>query len=249
MRVIHFLVNYSSNLFIECHTSSSPTNVIIETDHIWNHAGKIGSKLESAPVIDVEEPQIRLQLLPVSIKHIFVIQSWITLSVNPLLFGTIIQKWEKVCLDGLFLTSAVSWVGVRAKVTGCWNCYKENLAAALSQPLENNFKLWCKIYWEPLPGNSGRHAHQVNSQFLPQTSALLQWNGTDSNSEHTVMCQTPLQKEDYKVLKPKNRPHFVFSKNPERNIMKAYFINICSRHISAAAYATCQTFGIIQFFF
>lgn len=129
MRVIHFLVNYSSNLFIECHTSSSPTNVIIETDHIWNHAGKIGSKLESAPVIDVEEPQIRLQLLPVSIKHIFVIQSWITLSVNPLLFGTIIQKWEKVCLDGLFLTSAVSWVGLRAKVTGSWNCYKENLAA------------------------------------------------------------------------------------------------------------------------
>ncbi len=63
------------------------------------------------------------------------------------------------------------------------------------------------------------------------------------------MCQTPLQKEDYKVLKPKNRPHFVFSKNPERNIMKAYFINICSRHISAAAYATCQTFGIIQFSF
>jgi len=34
MRVIHFGGNYSSNLFIECHTSLSPTNVIIEMDHI-----------------------------------------------------------------------------------------------------------------------------------------------------------------------------------------------------------------------
>lgn len=133
---------------------------------------------------------------------------------------------RKFGLDGLFLTSAVSWVGVRAKVTGCWNCYKENLAAVLSQPLENNFKLWCEIYWEPLPGNSGRHAHQVNSHFFPQTSALHQWNGTDSNSERAVMCQTPLQKEDYKVLKPKNRPCLCsqkWKKKPKRNIMKAYF--------------------------
>lgn len=224
MRVIHFGGNYSSNLFIECHTSLSPTNVIIEMDQIWNHAGKIWSKLESAPIIDVEEEPKPVMICLTAAAYCF----YKTCLCGTILDYTVCQSFafldplskneRKFGLDGLFLTSAVSWVGVRAKVTGCWNCYKENLAAVLSQPLENNFKLWCEIYWEPQPGNSGRHAHQVNSHFFPQMSALHQWNGTDSNSERAVMCQTPLQKEDYKVLKPKNRPCLCSHKWKKKNL-------------------------------
>jgi len=86
---------------------------------------KIGSKLESAPIIDVEEEPkpavICLTAAPYCFSKTCLCGTILDYAVcQSFAFLDPLSKNErKFGLDGLFLTSAVSCVGVRAKVTGC----------------------------------------------------------------------------------------------------------------------------------